>query len=543
MRSAAGHQWRRASLRICRTRVSATRLLLVALLVGSLMVLFITVGANASPHRSPPLDNVGSLRQADGPNAGNLDAPAAPDDVLLEVDVDSGAPYVQARVRYRVRVLAGVPLRDATLSAPMADGALIQRIGGDRRFDVERDGRHYRAIERNYLVVPERAGPLNVTGPTLSAAVPVGASGSGSAQLVTPGWAVTARSAADLTLEVRPVPPAAERPWLPAEAVSISEHWPSELDQLRVGEPIERRIVVEAAGLGAGAIALPETPATAGLQVYAEPVEYHQQALGDDLMVTATLRETLVPMLPGMLELPAVRLPWWSLGMDAAREASLPPRVLVITAAPSVAESAPAESPTAGPWWHRLVDPTAGDAWPRPWLGWVLGLAWAAGLLLWLRARRRRRGSTPGGATQARTSTWIPPTQWVRRFRRACERGDAPAAREALSAWAAAQRIDAAGDAVTGPGDGLVAMLRSMGASETALAQLRDLDVVVYGRAKTSRPGWDGELLMSTLLPLLSEPRQGVSSDESFGLPPLFPTQGKPTSGGRRAGGMGFGRR
>ncbi|MGD2020829.1 MAG: hypothetical protein PVJ47_07230, partial [Thiohalocapsa sp.] len=182
-------------------------------------------------------------------------------DVLLEVSADTDAPYVQARLRYRVRVLARVPLRDATLSDPVAQGALVRRIGTDRRFDVEQDGRRYRVSERLYVVVAERAGRLTIAGPRLTAAVPERAlqSGQPGARIQRP--AVITRSAPDLVLQVRPVPAAAQSPWLPAESVSISEHWAQEPKEVRVGELLERRIVIEAAGVSASALPLPEMPA------------------------------------------------------------------------------------------------------------------------------------------------------------------------------------------------------------------------------------------------------------------------------------------
>ncbi|MGD9298356.1 MAG: hypothetical protein PVG09_01515, partial [Thiohalocapsa sp.] len=93
--------------------------------------------------------------------AADVEGPQVPaSDVLLEVSADTDTPYVQARLRYRVRVLARVPLRDATFLAPAAQDAAIRRIGADRRFDVEQDGRRYRVSERLYVVVPERPGPL-----------------------------------------------------------------------------------------------------------------------------------------------------------------------------------------------------------------------------------------------------------------------------------------------------------------------------------------------------------------------------------------------
>lgn len=449
---------------------------------------------------------------ADDPRVGPLD-------VLVEVSADTDTPYVQALLRYRVRVLARVPLRDATLSEPAAAGALIRRLGADRRFDLEQDGDRYRVIERLYAVVAQRAGALVIKGPTLSAAVPLRALDPKSdTDALLERRAVISRPAADLPLQVRPPPAAAGRPWLPAEAVSISERWEPEDRRVPVGEPIRRRIVIEASGVGSNAIALPGMPPVPGLQIYPEPGETVQAEVGEDLLLTTTLTQTLVPTSPGTLQLPPLQLPWWSLGMDEPRQASLPARELVAVGEAAEAGTTDKSAPTASREHFRAR--AADDLWGAPWLALGLALGWAATLLLWWRQYRRHRGGDREGAyagagTQAGASSV---GDWIKRFQQACERGDAKAARDALAGWARLQP-----GSVSGPVN-LASILRLRGAGDAEVALLRDLDASVYGRAEPAGP-WDGRAFLAAVGPLLKDSAPVKESDTQE-LPPLFPEPG-----------------
>jgi hypothetical protein len=437
-------------------------------------------------------------------------------DVLLEVSADTDAPYVQARLRYRVRVLARVPLRDATLSDPVAQGALVRRIGTDRRFDVEQDGRRYRVSERLYVVVAERAGRLTIAGPRLTAAVPERALQGNRSDALVERRAVVTRRAPDLVLQVRPAPVAAHSPWLPAESVSISEHWEQEPEEVRVGEPLERRLVIEAAGVAASALPLPEMPAVRGLRVYSHAPQHQSAQIGDDLKVTTTLRQTLVPILPGILTVPEVRLPWWNLGLDQAHQASVPARQWLVVGESAASPEALAASGRET-WRQRFITQAGADAWGLATLPLGLGLA---ALTAWLlrrlgRGRLRAEGAMKAGAPASAPAA-VPTAAWVRRFRRACEQNDAVAARTALAAWAASQ----SGRVV---GDRLGALLEARGAGAAERALIRTLDDQVYGAGKAVSGTWQGAELLAALRPFLEGNRPAPDEAEEACLPPLFP--------------------
>ncbi len=432
----------------------------------------------------------------------------------MEVEADPPAPYLQSRIRYRVRILARVPLRQATLSEPTAEQAIIRRIGDDRRFDLERDGVRYRVLERLYAVVPQRPGPLRIVAPRLSAAVPATAMpGEARAQAgldtVLERLETVTRTGPTLLLDVRAIPDAAELPWLAAESVSISERWEPSDARVRVGESITRSITIEASGLiGASVPELPiESPR--GFRTYPQTADISEQVSGDDLVVTARIRRSYVPTLAGELELPAVRLPWWSIGMDEPREASLPARRLQVDGAASPAAADGDQLARA-----EFIRNAAADLWGEQWLAILFAMAWLTTLLLWLRERGRHRPATdPRGPGTAGETAARGTNEQVLRFKRACVAADARAARAALLDWG---RSRWPRRAPSGP----LELMEWLDANPAAVRAALAIEQNLYGKQAS---GWDGKPALAAIAPLL-EAAQGRPAVEQPALPPLYPT-------------------
>lgn len=487
---------------------------------GRLRIPAIAVGGARS---DPTWVEVGGGRDA-AEAADRADARVPAADVLMEVSAEPESPYVMSRLRYRVRVLARVPLRDATLSEPAAEGALVRRLGKDRRFDSVRNGLDYRVIERLYVVVPRRAGRLSIEAPTLSAAVPLRALDGGERGDGLPERrALVERTGELLTLDVRPPPGDALRPWLPAESVSISERWDPEPGQARTGEPMLRRILVEAVGVGLGGVALPDAPEAEGLRVYTEPLDTEEQVIGEDLGLRVEQTQTLVPTASGLVRVPELTIPWWSLGMDEPRLARLPSRDLLVEPSASGVGAAGATA-DGDALRRRFIERASADPWGLGWLALGLGLGWLITLAFLLRERRRQR-STRGGAVAPDLAE---PTarECIARFRRGCERHDPEAARAALAAWALAEATPSGTGGVT---RGVSALLRQRGGGDGAMAALAELDGALYGRGGArdahDAPSWQGGAALGAIGPLL-EPTDDPKPDNDERLPPLFPESG-----------------
>lgn len=376
-------------------------------------------GIALTPRREGAVDipalQVGAERTAPqklSVSAAHASAPVPRGDVFLESRVDDSAPYVQQSLGLTVRLYYATPLLSGELAQDAPDGASLQRIGDDVQSSREIGGRRYHVVERRYLLVPERSGPL--------ALPPARFRGQGAGGFFDDFFgtdrSLSAQGAAQ-TLQVRPQPDGAPQPWLPLRDLKLE--YGARPERARAGEAVE--IVVEAVAQGATAAQFPEIPApqVEGAQVFADRAETTERFVNGGPQLTVVRRFSVVPLRPGPLRVPGTRLAWWDVAAGSAQVASLPD--LSLEVAPGVAGASPAApaahtpaSPTASP--ATIALPTDGTLPRSPWfrvavafaLLWLATLAW----LLW----RKRGSGHPVVAAGERDRPAVPATADLRRL-------------------------------------------------------------------------------------------------------------------------------
>lgn len=375
-------------------------------------------GIALTPRREGAVDipslQVGAERTAPqklSVSAAHASAPVPRGDVFLESRVDDPAPYVQQSLGLTVRLYYATPLLSGELAQDAPDGASLQRIGDDVQSSREIGGRRYHVVERRYLLVPERSGPL--------ALPPARFRGQGAGGFFDDFFgtdrSLSAQGAAQ-TLQVRPQPDGAPQPWLPLRDLELE--YGARPDRARAGEAVE--IVVEAVAQGATAAQFPEIPApqVEGAQVFADRAETTERFVDGGPQLTVVRRFSVVPLRPGPLRVPGTRLAWWDVAAGSAQVASLPD--LSLEVAPGVAgasQAAPAPTtapPTASP--ATIALPADGTLPRSPWfrvavafaLLWLATLAW----LLW----RKRDSGRPVVAAGERDRPAVPSMADLRRL-------------------------------------------------------------------------------------------------------------------------------
>lgn len=376
-------------------------------------------GIALTPRREGAVDipalQVGAERTAPqklSVSAVHASAPVPRGDVFLESRVDDPAPYVQQSLGLTVRLYYATPLLSGELAQDAPDGASLQRIGDDVQSSREIGGRRYHVVERRYLLVPERSGPL--------ALPPARFRGQGAGGFFDDFFGtdrnLSAQGAAQ-TLQVRPQPDGAPQPWLPLRDLKLE--YGARPERARAGEAVE--IVVEAVAQGATAAQFPEIPApqVEGAQVFADRAETTERFVDGGPQLTVVRRFSVVPLRPGPLRVPGTRLAWWDVAAASAQVASLPD--LSLEVAPGVAGASPAApaaptpaSPTASP--ATIALPADGTLPRSPWfrvavafaLLWLATLAW----LLW----RKRDSGRPVVAAGERDRPALPSTADLRRL-------------------------------------------------------------------------------------------------------------------------------
>lgn len=324
-----------------------------------------------------------------------LPAPAggeAGGEAMLEIEAAPSDPYVQQEVRYTVRLLWRVDLAPgAQLEAPAPANARIQQLGNDASFQTERGGQRYNALERRYVLLPERSGELRIAGPRFVGRVQDPRYG-----LFGGGRQISARGE-DVLLTVRPRPDGGAGDWLPARAMEITLDVAVPPGGLRVGEPFDATLVLRAEGLDGEALPDLDLPVIDGADVYPDQAERRTGASGAGIGGELRRRFAIVPRRAGTLALPGLSQDWWNTTTDQAATATLAARTVDVQ--PAAATATGASGSAIG-----TSDGTAlSDAAPPEravvielWIWRTLAVVAAAvGLFAWAWRRRGRRQGTP----------------------------------------------------------------------------------------------------------------------------------------------------
>lgn len=359
---------------------------------------------------------------------------------FVETEVDDPQPYVQQSVGVVVRLYFATQLASGELDLATPASASLQRVGQDRSSSREVGGRRYNVVERRFLLIPERSGPLRLEGARFSGR---GAGGFFDDVFGRGNGALSAR-APDQTLQVRAVPDAAPQPWLPLKDLRL--RYTAAPQSARVGEAAT--LEVEATAVGATRAQFPDLPVPAlgdAAQVFAEPVQYDETFDGNGPQLKLTRRYSIVPQQSGTLVVPGIRLRWWDVRAAEARTVALPDLSLPVapgTAAamppPVVPDTAlvPAPAPQSGDGAIALQGGRSLPKMPWPLLAAGFALLWLA-TLVWALARRRAapRRDLPAGNDAGRPASGTA-THSLADLKRALDTGDLDDVEQALRGMA-----------------------------------------------------------------------------------------------------------
>ena len=546
---------------------------------GVLAIPSITVGTE----RTQPL----SLTVAAAPQ-GALGKPG--DNLFVEVEVGDNdqalteGVVVQQQVPLTVRLYSARPLVGGDLSEPRVADAVISKLGEDRQFRTQRDGRDYSVVERHYSLSPEKSGDLHIP-PVIFKGSVRAAQGQGQNQrrgipggvfddpgldrffqapaldrffgnafggadpfgAFERGEPVRAQSKAlDLKVKARPDGVAGSN-WLPAQGLEIADSWTTSPPQLRAGEPVTRTLTLTAKGLAGAQIPAVTLPAVDGLRVYPEQTQHETRTDGETVYGVSRQGLTLIPSKAGALSIPEVRVTWWDTTQQQEQVATLPAWNLAVEAAagpaaaeplagtpsgtpaashPSPVPSVTVPEPVAG---KALSDPSVPSAPPfyqRPnvYVGLVLVLVGIAGVLV-LRRRRQRLSPYTAGLRASKGAEVVTQGAVLREL----GMGETAAAKRALRAACAANDPQAAAKALLRWAEAVwpEAPPRSLGAlairiTPAALEPLKALEVRLYSRG--DQP-WEGAALAEALSDGLAQTPGGPKAGQEA-LPPLYPSRG-----------------
>lgn len=378
-------------------------------------------------------------------------AVATHQDVFMEAQVEPAHGYVGQQFSYVLRLYYAQNITDGSLQVPQVSGIEASQEGDDLHYDTERGGRQYRVLERRYALVPQRAGQFEIPA--------VGFQG----QAVDPndpnsffgvGRTVSASTPA-LSVSVQPAPASwGKRAWLPARQLSLTlDGWPAAGASLRVGQPLNLSMQIEATGLAGDALPALSLPPLDGATVYPDKPVSGTRRTGQWLVGRRQQNFALVPERAGTLTVPATSVSWWNVQTDRMEVAQIPARSLTVLPAVGAAAQpgTPASAATAVAG-SSTAPAAARHAMPWRWLALGSAALWLLSVLAWLLWRRRRR---PAAAVTQPDAAPTSARQCQLAFLAAARGTDSAAQLRGLLAWARAERpaIRHAGELAAALGD------------------------------------------------------------------------------------------
>lgn len=436
--------------------------------------------------------------------------------VFVEAAIDPSQAYVGQQLSLSVKLFYTANLANASLGDPRIDGVDVSRIGGDTDYQAERNGRIYNVIERRYVLVPQRPGELTIPpipfqGDLLDPNDPDSFLGMGAP--------VSAQSR-PLTVTIRPAPADwGSAAWLPARKLSLSlDGLPDAATPLRVGQPFNLTLTMEATGLPFEALPSLSLPTLEGATAYPDKPVTGNRADGPWVVGRRQQSFAIVPGKAGTLTVPAITVKWWNVLTDRAETATIPAHQLTVApaagaatvspAAPAAAaSSAPPEASTPAPANDRHAAATPHQPWVWIALG-SLGL-WLVTVVVGVVWWRRRRRSTPLPVAPARTAA-IAPREAKQAFLHAVREADVAAQAHRLLAWAQAERPT----------------LRHLDALSTALSspeQRAAIDALQRARYASAAVAPDREALAKAFAPGFAWRSEEAPPAGDDPLPPLYP--------------------
>lgn len=248
----------------------------------------------------------------------------AGNEVYLEAILNKDSVYVQEQLLFTVRLhytIAGIRNPHFTEVAP--PNSVVQMLGPPHQYEKLVDGVRYGVYEINYVIFPQRSGEL-----TIPDIVFRGELTDGSSNFVfrNPNMRPVTAFAGGYTVQVneRPASFPADRTWLPAADIQISESWDKDITRLNPGDAVERTLTIVANGLDGAALPPLGRPDIERMNVYPAPPVIQRRVVDGNIVGTRIEKYTLVATEAGDVVIPAVDLPWWDVAADQLRSAVIP---------------------------------------------------------------------------------------------------------------------------------------------------------------------------------------------------------------------------
>ncbi|MDQ6999105.1 MAG: BatD family protein [Mariprofundus sp.] len=433
-------------------------------------------------------------------------------ELWIDIKISPETVHVQQQTVLTLLIYQSVPLNQAQLSEPKSDRAMIVRLGEDKSYQLNRNGKIWTVTERRYAVFPMQHGLLKLDPVQLDGTVLSGRSSYGSAFQTTRPIRVRS-NALELDVEAMPADWKSNT-WLPATDVQLTEDWPT--GEFKVGDSITRTLTLTATGLISSQLPELSTMLPDHLKAYADkPVLTDTNTLDG---VTGQRQEKLAILAtrPGTFILPPIDIDWWNPETQSVQTVSLPARTFKVLPAPvdlsqpnKATPKAPgsADAPVVEQQ-HNKPDQLAGIGWK--WiallstLGWLITLVW-----LYRKSTSAPRQQSPGSDITTDRG------KLKKAVSNACQQNHAKTCEQALLNFAKAQWPNEHVNSLASFAKHCDAEL---------LKEVNALELHLYGKQEnTKKQTWHGSPLQSAFENTSFTTAPNASISKNSALPTLYP--------------------
>ena len=438
--------------------------------------------------------------------------------VFLESSVDKSETFVQAGIIYTISLFYSESLAGDFPPAPSINDAVIEIIENEKRFKRVINGMEYHVLQKRYAIFPQKSGSLTIPRATFSGYINAGGFG-----LFSDRRPVSVASDSH-NINVQPRPSSWPRgaAWLPAEDLAIGESWSSDPPVFRVGEPVNRILTISATGLPASI--LPATPdlTIPGVKIYKDPPETTETATSQGIVSLRAEVIGLVPVTPGRIELPEIRIPWWNTKTNRMEEAVIKKQTYQVLQAEDsfdTQHSAITTSANSGQPETSSLTPEQGRNFfsiDNFWFYATVVLALAAlSMRVRLTGLPAKFSSASGSPFKQETADAGNESRLYKNFVMACHKASPHDMRAALYLWAKQVHPE-----ISSLAD-FAGRLKDDADRQELLNRLNRLETSLYGSSKSDFTAQDANALLSIMAGIRKNLAQ--RKDTSQDLPPLNP--------------------
>ena len=266
-------------------------------------------------------------------------------DVFVTTELDKDTVYLHQQVKYSVKLYLAREIERGSLQAPVLDNAEIQQIGKDAEYSEILNGKRYRIIERDFIIIPQRSGEFTINGPIFQGDVITNSRQSFGFFNRTE---TVSRVGPVQKLSVLPIPNSVSGAFLPSEFVDLHQEWSTEPDEWRVGEPVTRTITLTAVGLTESLLPDINDEYPPDIKTYPDQASTATAENDQSLVAQRTESIALIPSRSGQYVLPPVKVEWFNVATENIEVAELPARSITVLPAINSANSNQQSSPSTG---------------------------------------------------------------------------------------------------------------------------------------------------------------------------------------------------